>query len=81
MNQSDIRGLVRHQQTRADIDILRREYIAFSNREFSPPETNLSHSVVAYYSYSCLHLSVSYLYSIFRYQKIWLRRLGDEKNC
>ncbi len=29
MNQSDIRGLVCYQQARADIDILRREHIAF----------------------------------------------------
>jgi len=29
MNQSDIRGLVCHRQARADIDILRREHIAF----------------------------------------------------
>ena len=51
MNQSDIRGLTRHQQARADIDILRRELIAFYYREFSPPMTNLSHSDFAYCSY------------------------------
>jgi len=37
MNQSDIRGLVCHQQPRADIDILRQEHFAFYKREFSPP--------------------------------------------
>ena len=51
MNQSDIRGLVCYQQTRAYSDILRREHIAFYNREFGPPQAGLSHSFYAYYSY------------------------------
>jgi len=76
MNQSDIRGLVCYQQTRADIDILRREHIAFSNREFSPPQADLSQSFVAYCSYRAYTCQYRILYSFFKYQKIWLRLGG-----
>ena len=50
MNQSDIRGLVRHQRTRANIDILRREILP-STFVSSAEQFCLSHRGDAYCSY------------------------------
>jgi len=67
MNHSDIRGLVRHRWTRADIDILRRELL---------PSKVASSTAQAVYRIGESHItpvvpapvSVT-LFSIFKYQK------------
>ncbi len=68
MNQSDIRGLVRHERTSADIDILRRERSFLQTRVQSITGRPIA-SRDRILLLSCLHLSVPAFFSVFNYQR------------
>ena len=76
MNQSDIRRLVRHERTSADIDILRHELCFLQTRV--QQQSCLSQYRIAYHSYrACACECQSYFQ--FSSIKEQLRRSGDEK--
>ena len=77
MNQSDIRGLVRHKRTRADIDILRHELCFLQTRV--QQQSCLSQTDVAHYSYrACTYECHPYFQ--FSSIKEQLRRRADKRN-
>ena len=76
MNQSDIRGLGHHWWTRADIDILRHEFLlsTIASSAATLPIASSGRILLL----SCLHLLVPALFK-FSSIKEQLRRRGEEK--
>jgi len=77
MNQSDIRGLVRHWRARADIDILRHGLCLLQSRIQSAAGGPIA-SAGRILLLSCLYLSVPSLFPVFKYQRTTSEE-GNEK--